>query len=196
MIKTLQVVALVALFSMVAAAATPEGWYLAGSKPKSYEANVDPSASYGGQKSVAYKAIAPVPEGFGTLMQHFAADNYVGKRVRLSAFVKTQNVERWAGLWMRVDGFVGGQRRTLSFDNMEPRALKGTLQWAQYEVVLDVPQGAAEIYFGILVEGPGTVWMNSVKIEVVGNNIPLTGKNYSSEGRKAPPAPVNLSFDK
>jgi len=41
--------------------------------------------------------------GFGTLMQDFRADHYQGKRVRFSAFVKTEAAQDWAGLWMRVD---------------------------------------------------------------------------------------------
>jgi hypothetical protein len=49
------------------------------------------------------KAKKPAIDGFGTLMQDFRAKQYVGKRVRFSAFVKSENVEGWAGLWMRVD---------------------------------------------------------------------------------------------
>src|SRR5450631_487339 len=41
--------------------------------------------------------------GFGTLMQDFRADHYQGKRVRFSAFVKTEAAQDWAGQWKRVD---------------------------------------------------------------------------------------------
>lgn len=43
------------------------------------------------------------------------------------------------GLWFRVDGTTG---KSLSFDNMQDRAVKGTTEWARYEIVLDVPEGA------------------------------------------------------
>jgi hypothetical protein len=58
-------------------------------------------------------------------MQSFDAkmmQNYLGKRVRFSAAVKTEDVQSWAGLWMRVDK--GSQ--TVEFDNMQDRPLKGT----------------------------------------------------------------------
>jgi hypothetical protein len=36
--------------------------------------------------------------GIGTLMQIISAEKYKGKRVRLRAFVKTENVAEYAGL--------------------------------------------------------------------------------------------------
>ena len=92
------------------------------------------------------------------------------------------------GLWMRVDG---KRSQTLAFDNMQDRPVKGTSAWQNYEVVLDVPAGATGIFFGILLDGPGTVWMNSAKFEEVATSIPTTDKV------KAPaPGPTNLGFDK
>jgi hypothetical protein len=64
------------------------------------------------------KAKKPAIEGFGTLMQDFRANEYVGKRVRFSAFVKSQDLESWAGLWMRVDQGEGATPQVLAFDNM------------------------------------------------------------------------------
>jgi len=34
----------------------------------------------------------------------FKADDYRNKRMRLSAAVKSEGIEDWAGLWMRIDG--------------------------------------------------------------------------------------------
>lgn len=48
-----------------------------------------------------------LPHGLGTLMQQISAQNYVGKRVRFSGFVKTKEVEGWCGLWFRIDAFLG-----------------------------------------------------------------------------------------
>jgi hypothetical protein len=62
---------------------------------------------------------------------------------------------------------------------------------ANYEVVLDVPSGATGIFFGVLLDGPGTVWMNSLKFEEVPTSIPSTDKTKS-----APQGPTNLGFDK
>jgi hypothetical protein len=119
----------------------------------------------------------------------FTAAQYVGKRVRLSAWVKSAGVSRWSGLWMRVDG----PQRTpsLAFDNMQNRAIKGTTEWQKYEVVLDVKDKATAIAFGILLDGPGAVWMNSATFEVVGQNVPTTNMTPVR-----PDGPTNLGFDK
>ena len=176
--------------SLALYAEVPKGWFMAGNKPADYESSVDTEYSYGGQPSAylrSKKSDEDVME-FGTLMQNFSAEQYVGKRVRFSAFVKSKDLPGWAGLWMRVDGKPG---QTLAFDNMMDHPIKAASDWRNYEVVLDVPAGATGIYFGILLSGPGTVWMNSAKLEEVPTSVPSTDKI------KAPaPGPTNLGFDK
>jgi hypothetical protein len=166
--------------------AVPEGWLLAGSNPRNYETGLDPQASYQGFPSAYLKAKQPAMEGFGTLMQEFSAGQYAGKRVRLRASVKAEEVGDWAGLWMRVDK----GSRAVSFDNMMDRPIKGTTAWQNYEVTLDVPQDATDIAFGILLNKSGSVWLNSVKFESVGLDVPTTGKAPT----QLPEGPTNLNF--
>jgi hypothetical protein len=179
---------LVAISTLTLEAAAPRGWFVAGSNPSAYESGIDIQMPYNGHSSAFLKATAPRVEGFGTLMQDFRADHYLGKRVRFSAFAKTENAQDWAGLWMRVDK--GSQM--LSFDNMQSRPIKGTTDWQKYDVVLDVPPEATGIYFGVLLTGQGTVWVNSAKFEVVDSNTPTTGGG-SRESK--PDEPVNLNFE-
>ena len=165
--------------SLASGGPAPRGWHIAGSKPADYLSGVDAQAVYGGQPSAYLKANKSVVEGFGTLMQNISADEYLGKRVRFSAFVKSEGVQDWAGLWMRVDK--GSEM--LAFDNMQNRSIKGTTGWQSYEVVLDVPSNATGIFFGILLGGTGTVWLNNVKFEVVGTNISVTGRSKPGSRR-------------
>jgi hypothetical protein len=169
-------------------AAVPPGWLLAGSKPASYEVGVDGQAAYNGHPSAYLKSKEAFVGGFGTLMQTFQADKYVGKRVRFSAFVKSEGIQSSAGLWMRVDKDSG----SVAFDNMQDRPIKGTTGWQKYEVVLDVPQEATGIFFGVLLDGTGEVWLNSAKFEVVGADVATTG----GKGSKLPDGPTNLDFEK
>ena len=125
-------------------------------------------------------------------MQSFAATNYLGKRVRFSGYVKSENITRWAGLWMRIDGPTsGGSPKSLGFDNMQGRPIKGTSDWQRYEIVLDVPESAVGIAFGILLDGPGEAWLNSSDIEIVSTAIPTTGTTPA-----LPDGPRNLGFDR
>ena len=122
-------------------------------------------------------------------MQEFKADDYRGKRVRLSGYVRPKGISDWAGVWMRVDGppMPGTQMpEPLAFDNMQDRPIKGTGDWRQCNVVLDVPEKAQEIAFGILLTGAGEVWMDDLKFEVVGKATPTTGGMAAVPKRKAP----------
>jgi hypothetical protein len=79
-----------------------KSWYMAGSHPQDYERGVDESVMYNGKSSGYIKSAVAQPGGFGTLMQTFKADAYLGKRMRFAAVVKADAIEDWAGLWMRV----------------------------------------------------------------------------------------------
>ena len=63
---------------------------------------------------------------------------------------------------------------------MYDRPIKGTASWQKYDVVLDVPPDENDITFGVLLSGSGKVWMNGVEFEVVGPDVPTTGKGAPS----------------
>ncbi len=56
-----------------------------------------------------------------------------------------------------------GNRRTLGFDNMLNRAVTGTTDWKQFEVVLDVPTEAVNIVIGAFLSGKGQMWADDLK---------------------------------
>jgi len=179
-------IAVAAAFSLALNATVPAGWYIAGSKPSEYEAGVDTNATYKDHASAYLKSKTSSVDGFGTLMQDFSADRYAGKRIRFSADVKAEGVESWAGLWMRIDK----RSTSVAFDNMQDRPITGTTAWQNYSVVLNVPRDATGIFFGMLLTGPGTVWLNSVKVEKVGSDVPTTGADQPKRGDY----PRNLDF--
>jgi hypothetical protein len=127
--------------------------------------------------------------GFGTLMQMFKANNYRNKRMRLSAMTKSEGIDHWAGLWMRVDGPERG--KYLAFDNMQNRPIKGTTDWQKYMVVLDIPQESVHIAFGILLDGKGQIWFSNIEFEEVGTDVPVTSSDKNGE---YPDKPENLDF--
>lgn len=163
----------------------PRGWLLAGTKPASYDVEVDKEQIYQAHASAYLKSLDQHVDGFGTLMQSISAGKYLGSKIRLSGLVKPEEVMGWAGLWMRVDR----GNTMVSFDNMQNRAIKGTTGWQRYDVVLDVPKDATRIAFGILLDGAGEVWLNSVKLEAVRPDAPTD----VNEGN-LPDKPVNLEF--
>jgi RNA polymerase sigma factor (sigma-70 family) len=178
----------------------PAGW--GGGGGKDYELSVDKTVRHGGKASGSIKSIVPTPLWYGALTQAFRADRFRGQRLRMTAYVKSRDVENSAVLWMRIEGFDGKGNYSLSSDYMGGRPIKGTTDWKQYAVVLDVPkEGAAQISFGVLLAGKGQVWVDDFKFEAVGNAVKTTGK-AREPGKAAvglakglPREPKNLDFE-
>lgn len=163
------------------------GWFQAGSRPEDYVMRLDRRIVHGGDASAVIEA-RPGARGFGTLMQTFSSATMWGKRIRMSAFVRTEDVES-AALWMRVDG---SSDITLAFDNMDERPIVGTSDWKRYEIVLDVNEDSRKIAFGVLLAGRGRVWVDDFNFDPVETNVATTdtlvGKSVLAE-------PSNLDFE-
>jgi len=168
---------------------TPEGWFAAGNKPSEYEMGIDKSVFQNGHSGAFIKSKNPGNNEFGTLMQSISAENYLDKRLKLSGFIKSENVEGWCGLWMRIDGDKGEQ---LEFDNMFNRFIKGTTEWKEYEIILDVPSNSKVINYGVLLGGKGKVWFDNLKLKKVDKDIPLTSVVKENKLSKEP---INLDFE-
>jgi hypothetical protein len=92
-----------------------------------------------------------VVEGIGTVMQDFRTDHYAGNRVRFSAFVKTVGVQDW---------FVDARGQRLQAARLRQHAgplAEGNRNCQRYGIVLDVPEDATGIFFGVLLRGSGEV---------------------------------------
>lgn len=139
------------------------------------------------------------------LVQQLRADEYRGKRLRLSAWVRPRNLNSVtnAGIWMRVDG----PGNTLAFDNMAGRAITGYGDWRQISVVLDVGPTAIGIAFGALFQAANTMLIDDMKLEVVGDEVKSTSTVTTpiASGRDSATTvaayaqsgffPVNLNFE-
>jgi hypothetical protein len=167
----------------------PMGWFASYGRDD-YLMLLDTNIARSGKASGTIKA-KPYARGFDTMVQSFDAAIYKGKRLRLSGWIKVQNVKKMAWMWMRIDSPEKG--KNLGFDNMHDRPIKGTLDWRKYEIVLDVPHNATVIIFGFALEGEGQVWGDDFTFEIVDDSIALTDMNLHP--RVLPKQPINLSFD-
>jgi hypothetical protein len=177
--------------------AAPPGWSTAiegsgipaGQNASEYAAELDRKVTHGGQGAMSMRSIVATPKGFRAVTQFVKPDSYRGKRVRLAGYLKTRDVEEWCGIWLRVDG----PTRMLAFDNMQPRAVKGTNDWTRHEVVLDVPEAAVRLAFGSVLKGAGQAWADDLTLDVVDATI----KSTQPPGYVLNPAqvPSNLDFE-
>jgi len=173
-------------FSTLGESTMPKGWLQAGSNTIDFEMGMDDTVSFDGSRSAYIKSLKPEVEGFATMMQTASVDDYLGKRVQLSISIKTESISGWAGAWLRIDG--KDSKAPLAFDNMQNRAIKGSTDWKKYSIILDVPEQASQMAYGVLTMGDGNIWFDNLSFTVVDKSVPVT-----SEQKKKKPS--NLSFE-
>jgi len=167
-----------------------KGWFLTGTNPSLYTMKVDHEVFHTGSKSGYLGSNGIVEEGqFGTMMQTFSAEKWIGKRMKMSCFIKTKNVIK-CGAWCRIDSRNGD---LLQFDNMDNRPIHGTTAWNYYSIVLDVLEDSTSIHFGLLLTGSGEAWIDGISFEEVDDSVLST--NIAGNSSELPLEPVNLGFD-
>jgi hypothetical protein len=169
----------------------PSGWHKSGDKPDSYVMGVENQSGANDSKVATIKSRDKYIRGFGTLMQNIQPDTFLGKRIKMTAALKTRDASS-AQFWLRVDR--AGKTEPLSFDNMDDRPVKGTTDWKEYSIVLDVPEVATNIAFGTMLIGTGEIWFDKFRFDIVDSTVKTTGSiNFGQLQRFS--APTNLDFE-
>ncbi len=103
-------------------------WQLGARNPEKYKSIINFSAVY--QESEGYGFGSELAEAteFGTICHQRDAAEYRGKRIRLTAELKTENCEVGASMWARADA---PNPNDLAFDKMGDRILEGTNNWQE-----------------------------------------------------------------
>ena len=137
----------------------PSGWDAGG---EGYVVAVDSLVAYEGASSLRVRRAG---EGrFAVAMQVLTVDELRGRTVRLSGFIRTEDVEGgYAGLWLRVEG-PGG---VLAFDNMMDRGAKGSSAWTSFSIVRPVDDAAERVVLGTIMTGAGTAWFDGLTLDTL-----------------------------
>jgi hypothetical protein len=163
--------AALATTSLVALAAVPEKlppqWVVTGAGPTKFVGGIDQAEGVRGAKFI--RSTTDDATAWGALTQMISAQQYLGQRVRFHARIRTEDVSGWAGLWMRVDR----AGKPVAFYNSMDKPIKGSTDWQDRSVVLDVPGDADAIAFGVIDSGKGQVWIDSLSLEPVGQDVPV-----------------------
>lgn len=172
----------------------PKGWIMAGANPLEFDASIDSSTSHSGTQCalLTHNKNISGNSAWGTLMQSFSPKKYLEKRLRMSVWIKTADIEGSVNAWMRVDGPERG--KMLAFDNMCNRPIKNVKQWKEYSVVLDVPKEATNIAFGVYLAGRGRAWLDDFSLTTVDTSTSVTECSCSPNSRGGRD-PQNLNFE-
>jgi hypothetical protein len=173
---------------------------LDGEPAHSFYGGIDSQIYRSGRKCVSFLAVAVTSKDQARLTQRFYADTFRGKRVRFSGYIKTNRVLERTGLWMRIDT---ESKQSYAFDDMENRAINGTVDWTSCEVVLDVPEDAVAIYLGAHLIGRGQVWVDDCSFDIVDGSVPTTDQDRMLGGYQRKysvpqflsDVPFNLDFE-
>jgi hypothetical protein len=158
-----------------------------------FEMGIDPNEKHTGMRSAYVKSLTQRPPAFGNIDQGFIPTEQLGKRIRMSAWVKSNLTSGSGQLWLRIDRPSNVRTRPGLFDNMDDRPIKGMTGWTQYNLVCDVPTDSNLIAFGLMLIGEGQVWLDDVQFESVGKDVPLTGILTQDERPKT--KPINTNFE-
>lgn len=179
----------------------PAGWFRGGTAWESYEIGIDKGAGQNNGNAATIKSIEKEIKGYGWLMQSCLPGKYLGKRVRMSGYMKTRDVSDWAEFFFSVYEKVSAYEKDrpngpLAIDNMHDagvdRSVKGTTDWKKYEIVLNVPDNASDLEYGAFLQGTGQIWFDNITFEIVDNSVPTTGEQNIH--RSIPYEPTNLDF--
>ncbi len=144
-----------------------EGWTFMEGPPQHFDWGIDTNMVSQGNPSFFVKTKEGVSKGKGVLQQAFLADEYRGKRLRLSGLLKTENVEGGTALSLQIEGV----NETLRPANAQEHALQGTHNWIRRELEVEVPQASISVGLGLLFLGRGQVWLSDVQLEVVDEDL-------------------------
>lgn len=170
----------------------PAGWYKYGTVLDSYNFGIDEEISSEGSKSAFIVSVEEKIDGFSTLMQSSDATPFIGKKIKMTGYAKSEKIKDWAGFWLRIDGKKkddGERPEMLGFDNMEDRPIKGNTDWTKYEIEMEVPDESVEIFYGSILVGKGKIWIDNISFEEVKNKDGKEANSLITE------LPINASFE-
>jgi len=110
------------------------------------------------------------PDSIGAVRQ--LADSMIcrGRRIRFQADLSTQQTDG-AGLWL-----MANHKDWHVTDGMYDRLVKGSSDWLPVELVIDVPENAAYISYGLWMQGNGKCSIRNAKFDIVDESIAVTTK--------------------
>lgn len=152
----------------------PTGWAHAGTNPDRYTIGIDSGIAHGGRRSAVIRSKPSATAAMSSTMpQTVDAGPFVGKRIRVSAYLRRSAPGSCEG-FIRVDGQHDGQPAMLRFTSSDQKPARCTTRWTEYSLVTDVPEGAEHVVYGFGLKGRGTAWIDDVGVMVVDSAYPLS----------------------
>jgi dipeptidyl aminopeptidase/acylaminoacyl peptidase/predicted Ser/Thr protein kinase len=141
----------------------PAGWHVPAWSELRAGATTSADRPFEGQGCALFEATKPPVPGFARVnfMQLTDGHPFRNKHLRLRAALRT---EANATLWIRAETETGTTIEGRPTDAVGPLVTSG--RWTVRELVLDTPENAEWVTFGITLEGMGRAWLDAVDLAV------------------------------
>ncbi|MBX9668529.1 MAG: hypothetical protein K2X93_12970, partial [Candidatus Obscuribacterales bacterium] len=167
----------------------PMGWI---GYEREYKITACSDMDNAGAPTVLIETLVETPGQYSsaTLSQNLAPEIYLGKRLRFSANVKSSEVA-WAAVWLRARR-KGHYVYTVGFKNLHNSPITGSTDWNRHDSIVDVQKDCINISYGIVVHGPGKVWLSQAQLEEVSEDVPTNDVKVVAPDKSEP---QNLNFE-
>ena len=179
----------------------PTEWGVTGSGSTDYTLGSDAAHTLSGRTCATLVANDHAdPSRYGALVQLASAKSFAGRRVELSGYIASDEAPAGASLWLRADD---AQGVPVAFDNSIARGIRGTEDWTYQAIVIDVPPTAVALFYGAVLNGRGTLYVDDLQFRIVDETVAVTAKPVTAAYRGSTtarypqflPEPRNLDFE-
>ncbi len=105
---------------------------------------------------------------FGHDIRYPESERYLGHTVRLSGWIKTENVSNHVQPQIRpLSGLMQRDSKLLAKDSMvQDKSIRGTLNWTPFSLTCDIPKNTGHIETSFIFWGSGKVWIDTNSLEL------------------------------
>lgn len=140
----------------------PAGWGKTPVDPERCRYEVDHAVAARGAASARITCVRDTTaRGFAGYTQKLDPAALRGRKVTLSAMLRTQDAAPGAFLWI---GAEDAQGRVMGMTRPDANAIAGTQDWRLVEVSGVVPPTAVKVLIGVSLMASGTVWLDDVRL--------------------------------
>ena len=148
-------------FELLDSAHQPLGWKLPATGD--YRVQLDSTQPQDGKYAVSIQRSPTAKTAFGAFGKSIAPPA-AGSVLKLTGYIKTQDVRGYGGLWIRVQDQAG---TVIAFDNMHSQNILGTNDWKEYTTEIHYnAKAAGTIFVGALLTGEGKLWVDNLHVFV------------------------------
>ncbi len=152
-------------------------WRQAITTSQDYPMTTDLANGHDGSPSLCFTYSGPANAAgkkwtwYGHSIRYPESEQYAGHTVRMSGWIKTENVSNHVQPQIRpLSGLMQRDSKRLANDSMvHDKSIRGTMNWTPFSVTCDIPKDTGHIETSFIFWGGGKVWIdtNSLALDIV-----------------------------